>query len=65
MKSTCMEIEKRIKQLEKINKKGKVLTKFTGEGGKETKLDPYKRKKFDSRDLLDLEGEDDENISHE
>lgn len=52
-----MDIEKRLKKLEKQNKKGKTLKKFKGdytETDNGTKLEPYQRERFDLRDLDDI-----------
>ncbi len=59
-----MDIDKRLKELDKSNKKGKSLKKFRGdftETDNGTKLEPYsKRHKFSLRDIGDLIEDSDE-----
>ncbi len=58
-----MDIDKRLKKLEKQNKKGKTLKKFKGdytETDNGTKLEPYQRTRINVRDIEDLIEDDDQ-----
>lgn len=57
------DIDKRLKELEKANRKGKTIKKFRGdytETDNGTKLEPYHRTKISLRDIGDLVEDSDE-----